>query len=229
MGEDEEERMLRDLQYDPFFDSLIKEFGFTDTDPAALIEMLIEERCLCDDRLGDTLDELDKPLGKVIRLLENDLNAYRIWRRLAGRDLAETDRELFELPDRLREIGAAAKAAHRKRDPAQPTAPLMPQARLDLRNFAEKVARFWITATGKRFEQRHELDAWPPRSDGVEEPKNKKGGTYFVFQLIERYRPEQVKDARKILREVTQDPEFRKVNPPPPGKPRGRPRRGLQS
>jgi len=194
---------------DPFVICLINEFKqYGIADRAALAEMLIEvsgypHEPPYDDRLGDTLNELDKPLGRVIRVLENELNAYRIWRGLAlqGCDPAELDRELSELPDRLREIGAAAKAAHRKR--AQKSGPL---AKIDLPELAEKAARFYVTATGKRFTQYHQN--WAKGRRGVLEPAGEQQGALFVFRIVEHLMPGRGQELKSVLRKI-------KVDPPP--------------
>jgi hypothetical protein len=210
MDSAEEEALRREVvawAHDPFLDGLMREFSFPDRVRAALAEMLTEAGVFSfappnfyDDRLGDTLDELDEPMGEVIRLLEDNLNAYRIWRELArsGANPAELDRELSELPDRLRKIGAAAKAAHRKR--AQKSGPL---AKIDLPELAERAARFYVTATGERFTQHHQN--WAPGPGGVLGPTAR--GELFVFRVVEHVMPRRGRELQN-LRKI-------KVDPPP--------------
>jgi hypothetical protein len=141
---------------DPFVEGLVRDFAFPDR--AAVAEFMMEAGPLryeqpsyYDHRRGDTLDQLyqrkqqgkrdgEAPIDEVVRLLEDDLNAYRLWCELARRDpdrAAEIDDELAALPDRLRAIAAAARAAHRKRE--QKSGPL---AKIDLLELAQLAAHY---------------------------------------------------------------------------------------
>jgi hypothetical protein len=202
------------MAHDPFVFDLVEEFGFPDR--VALAEVLVEAEALkysedlpefWDDRVADTLNELEKPLDDVIRLLEDKLNAYRIWG-----DLGDPDRVL----DLLRDVRATARAEHRKRDRRGPLPPLR---RLELRGAVEGLATFWVATKG-RFEHSHAADAWPPNADGVEEPKIKNGGPGFVFRVIKHFAPDRLRGLRTLLRDIDVGD-----SPRPAGKPRGRPKK----
>ena len=175
-----------------------------------------EDLGFLDDREADTLDDLAAPIDQLLKLLTDQRNIHRLSSELY-RAAHWSPKDIVEFLVRLDDIKAAAAAPNVHQGRTQKTGQLPDFKKIELLDIVERLARFSVGATGKHFSQNHSKDQWPER-DGVEVPKDEKGGPYFVFRVVQPGMPEFLPWLRAVVREIDIDD----VNPPLPGRPRGR-------
>jgi len=192
-----------------FLDRLMKEPMFKFPDREKLAEAVDEAEFRYDgaqswgslreydaERSGDTIPALAKPIGKVIRLLEEPVNLGRITDALVAEgagDVGDVAYKLQEVVERLAFIQRVLAKATRKGRPGPP--PTHP----DLMVLVESLANFWKASVGDgKFKYDHDDDAWAAGDDGIDEPTSPAG--LFVFRVIKHLAPDRVKDADTVLR-----------------------------
>jgi hypothetical protein len=144
-----------------------------------------------DFRECDTLDELVKPLEKIVNLLSDPLNGNRLaqyWRTLSP---AEQYRLPFYLPDFVRDlqfIGQTAIEAHRERE--QKSGPLPAR---DLAAAIEVLANYWTHTLGRNLALDHNWGDGTSREPHTESEQ-------FIWLAIAYFAPDRCDGLRTALR-----------------------------
>ena len=155
---------------------------------------------------GDNLDELPEPLSRVIELLSDERNEYRLIKELSADADAQCDvgmlsDRFYDLVRELDKIRLVALRAHVSVPRGRPKAK-------DLYDLVESLAEYWEEAADQPFTQ-----DWHPEG-GIPKPVSK--GAIFVYDVTEYIDPKRLPELPNVTRKVvTKRRELAKNKPIP--------------